>query len=281
MKKEHIVNYADNISDTLTETIILLGKEVKKQLNEVKKNFKNPRNPTDILVYTDGYSYSAASIFLKYLQYYGGGITAGYFYNPNLKTKNIPFDSSSSPSIIYDYFRLYMLSPEGYKPFYDYFNFQMKLPGIQTFYSPNNLSIPLEYQITPVDEITNIFEMFTDENYDLFVNESLEVFKKYKTRCNPKNKKLVFYTSKCDGSFKNKYTHGGYECGDDGLWTTKCVPSYCDIGYIFDYTKNKCIYDICSGFERKEEEEEEEKEKKEEKGNIVSLIIVFYIYEYL
>ena len=109
--------------------------------------------------------------------------------------------------------------------------------------------------------------MFTDENYDLFVNESLEVFKKYKTRCNPKNKKLVFYTSKCDGSFKNKYTHGGYECGDDGLWTTKCVPSYCDIGYIFDYTKNKCIYDICSGFERKEEEEEEEKEKKEEKGN--------------
>ena len=135
MKKEHIVNYADNISDTLTETIILLGKEVKKQLNEVKKNFKNPRNPTDILVYTDGYSYSAASIFLKYLQYYGGGITAGYFYNPNLKTKNIPFDNSSSPSMIYDYIRLYMLNPERYKPFYDYFNFQMKLPGIQTFYS--------------------------------------------------------------------------------------------------------------------------------------------------
>jgi hypothetical protein len=138
-----------------------------------------------------------------------------------------------------------MLSPEGYKPFYDYFNFQMKLPGIQTFYSPNNLSIPLEYQITPVDEITNIFEMFTDENYDLFVNESLEVFKKYKTRCNPKNKKLVFYTSKCDGSFKNKYTHGGYECGDDGLWTQNCVASYCDVGYIFDHTKKKCIENIC------------------------------------
>ena len=92
MREEHIISYGDNLTDILTDPFILLGKEVKKQLNDVKKNFKNPRNSTDILVFTDGFSYSAASIFCKYLQYYGGAITAGYFYNPTLK--NISFDSS-------------------------------------------------------------------------------------------------------------------------------------------------------------------------------------------
>ena len=121
----------------------------------------------------------------------------------------------------------------------------MHLPGIQTFYNPNNLSIPLEYEITPVDEITNIFDIYSDENYTIFINESLKIFEKYKTKCNPKNKKLILYTSECDGSFKNNYTHGGYECGDNGNWTTNCVPSYCDIGYIFDYNKSECIIDVC------------------------------------
>ena len=244
MREEHIISYGDNLTDILTDPFILLGKEVKKQLNDVKKNFKNPRNSTDILVFTDGFSYSAASIFCKYLQYYGGAITAGYFYNPTLK--NISFDSSLSPTILYDFDILQILSPEGYKPLYDNYKFKMHLPGIQTFYNPNNLSIPLEYEITPVDEITNIFDIYSDENYTIFINESLKIFEKYKTKCNPKNKKLILYTSECDGSFNNSYTHGGYECGDNGTWTTNCVPSYCDIGYIFDHNKNECIIDVCS-----------------------------------
>ena len=280
MKKEHIIKYDDNISSTLTEPFIILRKDIKKQLNSIKKNFKNPRNPTDILVYTDGFSYSTASLFLKYLQYYGGAITTGYFYNPNL---DLPFDSSLSPSLIFDYLRLQILSPEGYKPFFDNFNIILSLPGIQTFYTPDNLTIPLEYQVTPVDEKVNIFEAFSDSNYDIFINESLKILNKYKTECNPNNKKLVLLSSECDSSFKNKYTHGGYECGNDGKWSNKCVPSYCDIGYIFDYNKNECIIDVCSDEDRQQEKEEEKKENNNENQNnslkyiIISLIVVFLL----
>ena len=73
VKKEHLIDYGNNISDTLTETFILFGKQYKEQINSIKKNLKNPRKPTDIIVFTDGFSYSAADIFLKYFQYYGGG----------------------------------------------------------------------------------------------------------------------------------------------------------------------------------------------------------------
>jgi hypothetical protein len=39
--------------------------------------------------------------------------------------------------------------------------------------------------------------------------------------------------------------HGGYECNDEGFWSDKCVPSYCDNGYYFDEIKVECIKDIC------------------------------------
>ena len=113
----------------------------------------------------------------------------------------------------------------------------------------SGISVPLEFEVTPVDEIVDIFEIFNESNYETFINESLKIFNKYKNKCNPKNKKLILVTNECDGKFENKYTHGGYLCGDNGYWTKQCAPSYCDIGYIFDFTKNKCIIiTINSGF---------------------------------
>ena len=73
VKKDHIIDYGNNISDTLTETFVLYGKEYKDKINSFKKNLKNPRNPTNIIVFTDGFSYSSTDVFLKYFQYYGGG----------------------------------------------------------------------------------------------------------------------------------------------------------------------------------------------------------------
>jgi hypothetical protein len=72
IKKDHIVNYTDDISDVLTDPFIVLKKDIKEKINAIKKTLKNPRKPTDILVLTDGFSYSSAAMFLKYLQYYGG-----------------------------------------------------------------------------------------------------------------------------------------------------------------------------------------------------------------
>ena len=60
----------------------------------------NKRKPTEILVFTDGYSFSAASLFLQYLQKSGKGIIASYMGNP--KYKNIKyFDISQSPSPLF------------------------------------------------------------------------------------------------------------------------------------------------------------------------------------
>ena len=55
---------------------MLSGKNFRKEVNLIKKKLKNSRKPTDIIVYTDGYSFSSGAILIKYLQYHGGAITA-------------------------------------------------------------------------------------------------------------------------------------------------------------------------------------------------------------
>ena len=244
------IDYGDDVIDYLSGPVILNGKKYRNELNSLRKKLKNPRKPTDIIIYTDGYSFSAGAMLFKYLQYYGGAISAGYFPNPNLK--NIPFDSGSCASTLYSFEVIEEFDIKEYKQLNE-FNYSLNVPGTQLFFEPNDLSHPLEYTINPVDEIINIyptienlFNLLIPEDYDKFINESFKIFEKYKTQCNPNNKKLVLITNKCDNKFGNKYTHGGYKCGDDGYWTKECIPSYCDLGYIFDFQSNQCIIDICS-----------------------------------
>ena len=238
------IYYGNNITDTLTQPFIISGKKIRKKINLVKYKLKNKRKPTDILVFTDGFSFSSMSLFIKILQYYGGGIVVGYFGNPNIK--NIPFDSSLSPSGVFKNDTLYNISPDAYKKLHDKYGITMTITGAQFFYNPKDLKIPIEYDINPVDEKVDIYELFTERNYNIFIQEGIKILNKYKTNCNPKNKRLVLVDSKCDIFFENNYTHGGYECGDEGKWIKTCVPSYCDIGYIFDHIKKKCIIDVCS-----------------------------------
>ena len=232
------VDYGENNKGYLTkpiEDLIWLNEE----LINYKRKLKNKRKPTDILIYTDGYSFSAASNFIKYFQYYGGGIVTGFFGNPS---KNyIPFDSGQSSSSIMDNETLYSISPTSYKYLYDKYNITLKIPGYQCFFDDLNLNVPLEYLVTEVDEKIEIYENFKDNNYNIFIEEAKKIFDKYKTKCNPKNKKLVYVTDKCNGKFGNEYTYGGYECGDNGLWSNKCIPSYCDIEYVFNHKLGKCI----------------------------------------
>ena len=135
---------------------------------------KNPRKPTEILVYTDGFSYSATSFLLKYLQYYGGGITAGYFSNPNLE--NIPYDSSLSPSSIFSSDLLLYLNVNGYKTLYNKYNYAFVVPGTQSFYTPDNLTRPLEYEVTPVDEKVNVYFDKVYSSNDRIYASDLTVF---------------------------------------------------------------------------------------------------------
>ena len=266
--KETKIEYWDGISDTLSQPFIFFGKDFREMLNDLKMTLENKRKPTDIIVFTDGFSYSATSVLLKYLQYNGGGITVGYLGNPN--KRNIPFDSSLSPSAIIENLTLFEVSDE-YRKLYKNYTFLSQMAFFQSFYHPSNFTIPLEYVITPVDEVEEFYEYYSDDNYDKFINISKKIFNKYKNECNPKNKKLVLVNSECDKNFTNNYTHGGYECGDDGKWTSNCIASYCDIGYIFDHVKNECIIDACSKIT------EEQKEEKEEDQGIDLILIIIII----
>ena len=117
---------------------------------------------------------------------------------------------------------------------------------MQMFFLSENISnIPLEYLVTPIDEQSEIFENLNENNYDLFINKAKNIIEKYKIFCNINNKNLLKITKNCDGKFENNYTHGGYECGSNGKWSNKCIPSFCDEGYIFNHIDKKCVIDYC------------------------------------
>jgi hypothetical protein len=212
-----------------------------KEIITKKKLLKNRRKPTDILIYTNGRLFPDATKMIKYFQYYGGGIVVGYFGNP--KKNNIIFDSGQSPSFPdHDLDTLCQGSQSTFKQLVDIYNIYLSMSAKQYYYEDLNLSIPLEYSVTPVDERVDIYENFVENNnYQLFVDEAKKILNKYKTHCNPKNKRLVLVSKDCDNKFGNEYTHGGYECGDDGKWSNNCVPSYCDDEYIFNHRSKMCI----------------------------------------
>ena len=231
------VNFGENIINYLSEPIDI-GYEHNEEIIKRKNSLKNKRKPTDILIYTDGSLLSMSSLFMKIFQYYGAGIVAGYFGNPN--KKNIPFDSAQSSSIYMKQKIFLLASPRGYKELSERYNTKIEVPEAQFFYADADLNKPLEYSVTPVDEIVDLFQYLKGSTYQSFVDEAKRIFEKYKTQCNPYNKRLVFVTDECNNKFENGYTHGGFECGDDGKWTNKCVPSYCDAGYVFNYKTYKC-----------------------------------------
>ena len=234
------INYSD-VSDYITDPFILVVKSFRKESDELRKTFKNKRKPTDVMVFTDGYSFSATSMLCKYLQHYGGGIVVGYFGNPKLNTT---FDSSLSPSAITTMNQL-ILWNEKFRDLWDKYQIYLQFAYYQSFFDPNDRDVPLEYVVTPVDERISLYENFNESNYHIFVQKAKEIFAKYENKCSTVNKNLVLFNPNC--TFENKNIHGGNPCGDNGEWNlSACAPSYCDNNYIFDKKNEKCMIDDCT-----------------------------------
>ena len=79
IKKEKKINYGNEISECISFPFNIYDKNSGKNLDTFNSKIKNKRKPTDIIIIADGFSYSAASVFLKNFQYYKGGIRVGYF----------------------------------------------------------------------------------------------------------------------------------------------------------------------------------------------------------
>ena len=212
-------------------------------LREFRKeviNNKNLKRPTDVIVFTDSYSFSATSLFIKSLQNSGGAVIVGYFGNPKIKGTSL-FDASQSPSVVDNLAGTRMKKELEKKGFI--------LNGVtveESFsYYPDNTKnlIPMEYNLDPVDFRVDIYSFYSDDIYDKFIEEGLKIHKKLneENQCNSKNSKLLLHDDKCKNNGASSWS-GGYKCGSGNTWDkSRCYGYYCEIGYYFDRRQNKCI----------------------------------------
>ena len=262
---------------------------------------KNLRKNIEILIFTDSFSYSATSVFIKGLQNTGSAIIVGYNGNPYLN--NEIFDASQSPSFVFPHYSncieedgkciscedndIYEIWEEKklciVKDYSNIFkelflkNFIFRqLTIVQTYddnYKNNTIKykIPREYLIDEIDFRSNLYNKYTDERYDEFIKEGKKIFDYFKTNCNPKNEKLVFESENCN--FNDNITFGGFLCDKNGNWSNICKGYYCEIGYFFDQFEQKCIKDPCF-LESKiyEKEIDEEIIVKKDKEEILSFL---------
>ena len=236
------IDYGDNVINNITYPFIKFG-QYRDELNNVKKLMKNKRKPTEILIFTDGYSASSASLFTKSLQNEGGAIIAGYNGNP--QNKEI-FDSSQHFSSVISWNDLKKIDESTTSKLEELEVRFSQICITNNYLNYNNLEVPEEYNIMEVDEVTDIYESFDEnKNYDLFIDKGKKILEKYQTQCNKKNPKLTLFHEKCKFN-DDKFAHGGFGCGEKNKWDeSKCIPIYCDDGYFFDNIKNKCVKDPC------------------------------------
>ena len=264
-ENEDIIHYRTPIYSLINKT------EREKFENDRKKLFnkKHTKKPTDIIIFTDGFSYSTTSVFIKGLQNVGGAIIVGYKGNPNLKDKE-KFDASQAPSPVYTFPSEpevtnlkkfgYNFLQGTYSESFD-FNYESKNPT------------PREYILNPIDERVEIYSSYYDDLYDTFVNEAKKIFHKYnvENKCNPFNKKLTLMNDSCKNLGKNM--HGGFECNENGNWSDKCIPFYCDIGYYYNTYKKECVKDNCFN----QSEPGDEKNNNLNRSNLFLVIIIIMV----
>ena len=240
-------DYGNNISLNRTKVFQIFNQSILSQINKIRKEIykiNNLKKPTDIIIFTDGFSLGTSSFFIRNLQERGGAIIVGYKGNPKSDdifygTQSISSFNSFKDTDIYKSLKEcgFIIKEISFYLSYDD-SYQKKSP------------IPKEYNLIPIDERVNIYHKYNDSYYDKFIDKALEIFDKYnkQKKCNKNNLLIKFDPNdmKTCYKFKNdEHAHGGYQCNENGTWSDICSPYYCDIGYIFDNYNKKCIKDIC------------------------------------
>ena len=236
---EKIIHKKTKVYDQIT-------KERRVYLEEKRKNLLklNVKKPTDIIIFLDAYSYGAGSIFAKAIQNEGAAITVGFNGNPYL-SKDL-FDSSQSPGPVMDF------ASSKINANLKSLGFIIRSIAIGESYEDDYVkekAVSREYKLDAVDERVDIYESYTDNKYDIFIEKAKDIFKKYNNdgKCNPNNTKLVFDNdTNCFTFQDDKFAHGGYKCGQDGKWSSVCQKYYCDLGYYYNIYKGNCLRDYCT-----------------------------------
>ena len=232
-------DFGNGIKHYRTQFFSLMNTYLMVELLINGKKYKE-RKPTDIIVFTDGFSFSTTSFFIKDLQESGNAIIVGYNGIPTQKRRNEKFNGSQSPSSVLDLSNSF--SEDENIINLNKYNITMRATfGSSYDYSYQNQSktfhIPREYTINLIDERSSIYGRYSDNRINEFIKEGKEIFKKYKKECNPENLNLVLKNDNC--------IKGGYLCNKNGTWSNICKQYYCDEGYQFDTYKKECKKDKC------------------------------------
>ena len=245
--KEVIDNYnynGLNITHKRSEPLDLLPfyfRNLVREFREEYKDHENLKRPTDIIIFTDSFSYSATCGLIKGFQNTGGAIIVGYFGNPKIEGIDL-FDESQSISSIEKINNFYL-----YNKLYDLGFYVAQVTAGESFDdSVNDINpIPREYAFDPVDYRVNIYSSYSDDIYMDFIEEGKKIFNKFNNEnyCNSKNDKLLLHIDSCKNIKGFEHAHGGYKCKkNQNRWdTSECQPYYCDIGYYFDQNKKQCV----------------------------------------
>ncbi len=166
------------------------------------------RKPTEIIVFTDGYSYSGTSVLIKNLQETGNAIIVGFNGIPSEDKKNEKFDSCQAPSTILQNV------DDSFMDILKEYGIELKEITYQESFNDSYINkkvtpIPRDFIINPIDERSNIYGIYNDDKYLEFVKEAKRIFKKYETQCNSDNKNMVLLSDSCKFDDKNKI--GGFK----------------------------------------------------------------------
>ena len=172
------VNYENNINSELTEAFYINNMTIQNNIENIRKEIKNKRKPTEILIYTDGFSFSAESLYMKYLKENGGGIITQYLGNSN--KKNEIFDISQSPSPVFSSKLIQLFSNENYNKLLQENECELQIPGIQSYYNSTLSKIPLEYEVSLPDEKSEIYEILDENSYQKFIDKAKVFLKNIK-----------------------------------------------------------------------------------------------------
>ena len=237
--------FKEDIKHNRSKIYDFLDKSWRKRLNSIrKKNFENNnlKNPTDILIYTDAYCFSACSGLIKAFQNTGGAIIVGFNGNPTIKGTE-EFDGSQSSSSVGKYKTQENLELESLG--YHVYGVTYSESFDESYKEPN--PIPREYTVELVDRRVDIYGPYSDELYSTFILKAKNIFEEFENKCNKDNKKLLLNDDNCK---LKEHQKGGHPCNDEGVWDKdNCKAYYCDLGYYYDSIKDECILDICTNIE--------------------------------
>lgn len=243
-------NFGNGVFHSRTKPLLLSQLGTSKIMMKIRRHLTHTRKPTDIVVFTDSYSFSSGSFFTKGLKEAGAAILVGFNGFPG-STKST-FDIGQSPTncITYDSGRIDRINEDAYNRLYEkgiiYDSISagesFRVRDIQTRRGSTKTLVPREFLFDAADERAPIYNLYS---YNDFISVGKSIIEKYKTQCNNENARLHMRDPACDDIINKTHMHGGYTCGTDGKWSTKCEGYYCDEGYLYDAGTDSCIQDVC------------------------------------